>query len=123
MIQSMVETNTLYYELACPKCSVIVHSGIGFRIGHLQRISYRLGETIKWNGNNCRPSKRPKDGNIKTIGYFNCDNPRCETWKDCFPEIQEALIVIENDVITDVSPIKFKPGEQSYAILEPEGVV
>ena len=122
MVPEIIETNTLYYELECPRCGAVVHSGIGFKVGHVRRLTYRVGEAIKWNGNHCRPSQRPADGNLKTIGYFNCDNPRCETWQDCFPEVQEALIVIQNDIISDVTATKYKPGEQSFHILEPEEV-
>lgn len=81
-----------------------------------------LGEKLRWDGPNCRPPQRPPNGNMKTVGYFNCDNPRCDTWKDCFPEVQEALITVRNDEIRDVEVINYKPHEHSFDIIEPEGL-
>jgi hypothetical protein len=114
--------NTLYFEINCPACGGIIRSGIGFRAGSIARYNYHLGEAIKWTGPNPRPSTRPPNGNLKTIGYFNCDNPRCETWGDCFPSVQEALIVIENDVIKDAQMIRYKPDEQTFDIIDPPGL-
>jgi len=118
----MAATNTVYYELECPHCGSLVRSGIGFRAGVVRQLNYNVGEKIRWDGPNCRPAHRPPDGNLKTIGYFNCDNPRCETWKDCFPDVQEAMIIIVNDVIANVQVIEYKPHERSFDIIEPVGL-
>lgn len=118
----MAGTNTLYYEIECPTCGKTVRSGIGFRAGVIKQLNYHLGDKIKWEGANCRPALRPPGGNLKTIGYFNCDNPRCDTWRDCFPEIQEALVTISKDEINDVQVISHKPQEQTFDIIEPEGL-
>ena len=122
MTQRIVGTNTVYFELPCPQCGSVVRSGIGFRAGVIKQLNYHVGEKIRWEGPNCRPSERPPGGNLKTIGYFNCDNPRCDTWQDCFPEVQEALVIIQNDVLQDVQFINYKPGEHSFDIIEPEGL-
>lgn len=122
MVQDIVGTNTLYYDLECPFCGKVVRSGIGFRAGVVKQLNYGVGERIKWDGPNCRPAERPAGGNLKTIGYFNCDNPRCATWKDCFPDVQEAVIVIENDVIADVKPLTYKPTEHTFDIIDPPGL-
>ncbi len=119
----MIGTNTIYYELECPTCGKVVRSGVGFRAGLIKQINYHVGEKIKWgSGEGSRPVERPPDGNLKTIGYFNCDNPRCDTWKDCFPEVQEAVITIANDEIMDVQVINYKPSEHTFDILEPPGL-
>ena len=115
-------TNTIYYEIECPVCGKVVRSGIGFRAGVIKQKNYHVGEKLNWEGPNCRPSTRPPGGNLKTIGYFNCDNPRCETWKDCFPEIQEALITIVNDEIKDVQVTTHLPAKQSFDIIDPPGL-
>ncbi len=76
-------------------------SGVGFRVGSIANKRYQLGDKIDWTGDNCRPSERPIGGSLTTIGYFNCDNFSCVTWQDCYPAVQQALIVIRNDVIAE----------------------
>jgi hypothetical protein len=112
-------TNTLYCDIACPKCGKNVSSGIGFRAGAVSRRSYKLGERLVWEGGNQRPEQRPDNGNLKTVGYFECDNLKCETWADCYPEIQEALIVVKNDVIAEAKPFTYRPNELVFDIIEP----
>jgi len=96
-----VSINTVYAELTCPFCHEKITSGVGFRIGALKNAQYKVGQKISWDGAQCRPST-PLAGRIKSIGYFNCDNIKCKTWQDCYPEVQQAVITIENDVISDV---------------------
>lgn len=111
-------SNTLYCDIVCPKCGKKVTSGIGFRAGALDQRSYKLGERLQWKGSRVRPSERPKDGNLKTVGYFECDNLNCSTWQDCYPEVQEALITIRDDVIADVQPFTHKPNQIDFDIIE-----
>jgi len=122
MAQQPQATNTLYYDLSCPRCGKSVQSGIGFRLGSVRRLNYRLGEKLTWDGPNCRPVARPRERTLKTIGYFNCDNPSCDSWQDCYPEVQEAVITVVDDVITEVLAIVYKPEELTFAILEPEEI-
>jgi hypothetical protein len=112
-------TNTLYCDIACPKCGKNVSSGIGFRAGIIDRRSYRLGDSLVWEGGATRPDNRPYRGNLKTIGYFECDNLKCETWADCYPEIQEALIIIKEDIISEAKPFIHRPNELVFDIIEP----
>lgn len=112
--------NTIYCDLKCPFCKEPVTSGIGFRLGDLKNEKYRVGDRLSWDGPQCRPRERPPGGNIKSVGYFNCDNVRCASWQDCYPQVQQALIVVENDVLQDV---QVYPGDvlgpQDFPILEP----
>ncbi len=80
--------------------------------------NYRLGEKLVWGGPFSRPDIRPLEGNLKTIGYFNCDNPGCPTWHDCFPEVQEALIVVQGDVISEVTVVSHNPGSLTFDIVD-----
>jgi hypothetical protein len=112
-------SNTLYCDILCPKCGKKVESGIGFRVGSVDQHSYKIGERLTWDGPRLRPSERPKDGNLKTVGYFECDNLNCPTWADCYPEVQEALITIRGDVIAEVQPITHKPNQIDFDIIEP----
>lgn len=94
--------NTVYPPLNCPFCAQTVSSGVGFRVGALMGKQYRIGDSIVWEGGPTRPESRPPAGNIRSIGYFNCDNIKCSSWSDCFPEVQLALVVVENNVIVAV---------------------
>lgn len=118
MTQQASAPNTLYAEVPCPKCGKKVSSGIGFRVGALDAKSYKLGERLAWDGQRTRPLRRPAGGNLKTVGYFECDNLDCETWQDCYPEVQEALITIKADVIVEVQPIVHKPNQIDFDIIE-----
>jgi len=115
---STVTFNTVYTDLKCPQCQSPIDSGVGFRVGALENRSYRLGDALNWEGANCRPSQRPQDGGLRTVGYFNCDNPKCPTWNDCFPEVQCALIVITDNRIAEVSVYNGVSGEGKFEILE-----
>jgi len=110
--------NTVYTDLKCPECKSAIASGIGFRVGAIENRSYHLGDTLNWQGDNCRPRQRPKNGCLRTIGYFNCDNPKCSTWNDCFPEVQSALVVIANDLIAEVSVYNGVSSNSKFEILE-----
>jgi hypothetical protein len=114
-------SNTLYADVKCPKCGKNVASGIGFRIGKVAGLSYKLGQKIAWDAPS-RPPSRPPNGSLKTIGYFECDNLQCESWHDCYPEVQEALIVIADDVIAEAKPTVHKPGEIDFDIIESKDV-
>ena len=70
-------------------------------------------------GDRCRPVQRPQARVIKTIGYFNCDYIKCDSWQDCYPEVQLALITVEDDVITAVEHYKGEAPKEEFAILEP----
>lgn len=118
----MASSNTLYCEIKCPKCGSTVTSGVGFRVGAVNQFSYKLGERLSWEGPGPRPPRRPQDGNLKTVGYFECDNLNCETWQDCYPEVQEALITIRADVIAEVHPFSYKPNQIDFDIIEPNDV-
>jgi hypothetical protein len=112
-------TNTLYADINCPKCGKKITTGIGFRAGGIGGDSYKLGDTLLWTGRTY-PATPPADGNLKTIGYFECDNLKCASWSDCYPEIQEALITIVNNTIRSVEPTVHKPGELDFDIIEPK---
>ncbi len=111
--------NTLYFDLKCPYCNSAVGSGIGFRAGAVKQASYKIGDKLSWEGGTCQPEEKPEGGNFKTIGYFNCDNLNCLSWHDCFPEVQEALITVTDDVLIEVKAMKHMPGEQGFDILPP----
>jgi hypothetical protein len=91
---------------------------VGFQVGVLENRRYRLGDRLNWEGADRRPKERPQSGSLKTIGYFNCDNPKCSSWNDCYPDVQQALIVIENDRIADVSVYNGVLGQEKFEILK-----
>lgn len=99
---------------------------MGFRVGALKRKSYKTGDRLEWlsaeekdrGALECRPPERPSEGNIKTVGYFNCDNPKCASWQDCFPSVQMALITIAADRIESVEPYDPPAQVDQFAIIE-----
>lgn len=113
--------NTVYADIVCPFCKTKVTSGVGFCVGAVNKRSYKKGERLSWDGAARRPEQRPAGGNLKTIGYFNCDNVECESWKDCFPDVQPALITIEDDQIVKVEVYKGPLSGEQFEIIEPAG--
>ncbi|MBA3992773.1 MAG: hypothetical protein C0469_04540 [Cyanobacteria bacterium DS2.3.42] len=112
--------NTVYADdLICPFCNERVTSGVGFRLGCLENKNYKPGEKLNWEGAICRPETHPKGGNIKSVGYFNCDNVKCKSWTDCFPEVQQALVIVKNDVIEKVEVYKGPLSGEQFEIIEP----
>ncbi len=111
--------NTVYADIHCPFCNEKVTSGVGFRLGCLENKNYKLGDKLKWEGAVCRPETRPQDGSIQSIGYFNCDYVKCKTWSDCFPEVQQALVTIKNDVIEKVEVYKGPLSGEQFEIIKP----
>ncbi len=95
-------------------------SGVGFRVGAILRHNYKLQDELIWKGGECFPAERPKLGNIKSLGYFNCDNPACSSWTDCFPEVQHALVIVEENRIKRVESFELPEDAEieDFAILE-----
>ncbi len=109
--------NTLYCDFPCPHCQEKIVTGIGFRVGSLIKARYKIGDTLNWQQEPRRPEKRPNNGNIITLGHFNCDNPKCTSWQDCYPDIQTVKITVEKDRIIDVSIYTDALSEGQFAIL------
>ena len=112
--------NTIDGELKCPHCQSRIVSGVGFRLGQLNQRRYKMGDELAWEGDNSRPPSRPRAKLIKTLGHFNCDNIKCSTWQDRFPDIQTALITVEDNVISNLEIYECRGEEEEFAILEPE---
>lgn len=79
-----------------------------------------MGDKIDWSGKKTWPEERPEGGNFKTIGYFECENLRCPTWNDCFPQVQEVLITVKNDIISEIRPIFFRPDKVEFSVFSLE---
>jgi len=110
--------NTLYSDLKCPFCQAPIESGVGFCVGALESRKYELGEELNWVGESCRPQSKPANGRLSTIGYFNCDKPGCESWTDCFPDVQHALIEIIDNRIDKVSVYNGVLSGEKFEILD-----
>ncbi|MGH9550040.1 MAG: hypothetical protein ACRD3W_11725, partial [Terriglobales bacterium] len=106
--------NTVYSELLCPHCRQKVLSGVGFRWGTLGNLRYKPGDLISWTCAPTRPAHQPDARVVKTVGYFNCDNIKCATWQDCYPQVQRALITIEDNVIADVSVFEGEASDNGF---------
>ena len=93
---------------------------MGFRVGAILRLNYQMGDELIWRGGECRPPEKPLLGNVKTLGYFNCDNPACKSWTDCFPEVQHALITIADNKIVGLETYEMPEDAEveEFAIFE-----
>jgi len=111
--------NTLLGGLDCPHCKAEIISGVGFRLGTIASLRYKVGDSLSWEGDYCRPPSRPQAKTIKTVGYYNCDNIHCKTWQDCYPDVQLALLTVQNNIITSVEPYKGPEPEKDFPIVEP----
>jgi len=107
-------------EFVCPFCKEQLTSGVGFRLGAILRLNYQMGDELIWRGGECRPESKPLLCDFKTLGYFNCDNPACSTWTDCFPEVQHATVTVVNNRITAVEQYDMPSDVQveEFAIFE-----
>ena len=107
-------------EFVCPFCKEQLTSGVGFRLGAILRLNYQMGDELIWRGGECRPESKPPLCDFKTVGYFNCDNPACSTWTDCFPEVQHALITVRDNRIVAVESYELPSDGDvvEFAILE-----
>lgn len=113
--------NTVYPTLHCPACNEVVDSGVGFSVGALTQHAYKIGDELNWQTKGditCRPAQKPPHGNIKTVGYFNCDNTKCPSWQDCFPVVQLALIEIKDNKIVSVEVFDPPAQVDEFAIVE-----
>ncbi len=109
-------SNHLQNDFKCPHCGTLITAGIGFRAGVVKDLTYKLGEKIDWSGKRIWPEERPAGGNFKTIGYFECENIRCETWNDCYPDVQEVVIEIENDIIRKMNLVNYQPNKIDFPV-------
>lgn len=119
---TQVGTNSLTCELKCKQCDQTIKPLVGFRAGTIRQRTYKVGDKLDWDGPHTVPAERPPGGNLKTIGYFECDNLHCPTWQDCYPEVQEALIVIESDIISHARATEHRPNEILFDIIEPKDI-
>jgi len=114
--------NTIYptNEFLCPFCGQAVDSGVGFRVGAICQKAYKVGDILVFDDGVSpkRPEKIPPNGNLKTVGYFNCDNPRCSSWQDCFPAVQMALITVKDGIIRAVENYDPPAEVDQFAIIE-----
>ncbi|MDZ4837419.1 MAG: hypothetical protein SGJ27_26840 [Candidatus Melainabacteria bacterium] len=111
--------NTLEGGLVCPHCKAEIISGVGFRLGTIASLRYKIGDSLSWEGENCRPATRPQTKEIKTLGYYNCDNIKCSSWQDCYPDVQVAVVTVANDKIASVEPYQGPEPAKEFQILEP----
>jgi len=117
--EKLLNFNTINGGLSCPFCKEKIVSGVGFQYGTIDNRQYAVGDEIDWSGTPCRPAKKPTEDLVKTVGYFNCDNVRCSSWQDCYPDIQTALVTIEKNKIKSLAIYTGPELERQYQIIEP----
>ena len=112
----MSSFNVLITKIQCPECGMELEARIQFKFGNTWQLRYKIGDTIKWGGNDIGSSDLKK---VKVYGIIESTTcPFCS--KDSIAE--EYDIFIKENVIVNVSPIKntqdYLTGNGEYIVLE-----
>lgn len=94
--------NYLQVRSRCPWCHVESEVDAEFRFGLRDLVSYRIGDTITWEGRGVRtPTHRPPGGNYRGPAYVECPNCGRDYWLE---------VEISNDIITSFDIDLSRPG-------------
>jgi len=112
----MSSFNILIAEIRCPDCSKDHEARIQFKFGNTWQLKYRIGDTIKWGGNDIGSPDLKK---VKVYGIIESTTcPFCN--RDNIAE--EYDIFIKENVIINVSAIEsikdYLDGNGEYVVLE-----
>lgn len=107
--------NILVANVMCPNCHNIYEGKIQFKYADTWQLQYRIGDKLKWGGNDIGTPDIPK---VKVYGILESDTcPICNqtNFEDEFD------IYIENNVLTGVSKIEsiddYHLNDGNYAVL------
>lgn len=108
--------NTLVADIECENCGNTFEGKIQFKFGDTWQYVYKIGDKIKWGGNDIgKPGMR----NVKVYGILENDTcPNCsEKFGSC-----EFDIIIECDTIRQVVKMKdihdYYPQDGNYQVIE-----
>ncbi len=91
--------NILNSQITCSNCRSQYIANIQFKFGDTWQIHYKLGDKIRWGGNDIGYAGLTK---VKVYGVLETDNcPICGNENS----LNEFDINIENDIITSLNPI------------------
>ena len=108
--------NTLVTDIGCENCGNSFEGKIQFKFGDTWQNVYRVGDKIKWGGNDIgKPAMR----SVKVYGVLEND-----TCPNCGKRIGscEFDIIIKDDIIRQVEKMKdirdYYPKDGNYQIIE-----
>jgi len=111
----MSSFNILTTEIECMNCGMKQLIRIQFKFGNTWQLSYKIGDTISWGGNDFG---KPNLHRVKAYGI--AESTICSfCGENSIPE--EYDVFITDDIITKVSPIEaiedYINGNAEYVIL------
>jgi sarcosine oxidase delta subunit len=88
--------NILISEIQCPQCGKFYNGRIQFKFGDTWQFEYKLGDKIKWGGNDIG---KPNIKKVKVYGILESSKcPFCQ-----FEDNQNEFdIIVENDIIKNI---------------------
>lgn len=91
--------NTLITDITCCNCKSIFNLKLQFKFGDTWQLEYRIGDHIKWGGNNIGEPNLPK-----VIVYGIAESSTCLTCG--YTHSDEYDFLIKNDYIVQINPTK-----------------
>lgn len=104
--------NVLSARATCPNCNHRVDFEVQFKYGDTWQHSYRLGDTVRWGGNQIGVPGRRK------VLVEGVGGPCPDCGKDCI----DFDLLIENDKLVRVESvrgIRKDLGREGFVVLEP----
>jgi hypothetical protein len=86
--------NRVFVEQACPHCGAVIDRAYQFKYGDTWQYDYRLGDTLRWGGN---------DRGIRGLPSATTDGVPEQCISCGFDEDAVYVVRIENDVLVDVA--------------------
>jgi hypothetical protein len=108
--------NVLKANVHCSNCNTFYEASIQFKYGDIWQLKYRVGDKIKWGGNDIG---KPNMHKAKVYGILEED--KC---KNCgeINSINEFDIYLKDDVIIEVKPMEniteYFSTEGNYFVIE-----
>lgn len=102
--------NVLVEERSCPNCGVLVTLEIQFKYGDTSQYRYRIGDAVRWGGNDIG-----RDGFPLVVASGIAECPRCGVDTDF-----DVWIRANRLERADVDRGAFEYFPESFVVLEPE---
>ena len=103
--------NTVRGETRCPSCGVRGEFEVQFKYGDTWQLEYRIGDELKWGGND-KGTRNAKKVAIEGIGG-PCPN--------CGKDMLEFDVILENNVLMELIPIgeeRRDASDAGYRVIE-----
>jgi hypothetical protein len=103
--------NVLQANTTCPVCGYMQPFEVQFSFGDVWQHCYSIGDHLKWGANSLGP-RAAREVRVDGVGS------RCSS---CGQAFQDFEILIERDVITDVTPAdkRSQPHQEGFRVIRP----